>query len=426
MATQLYPTSDDIQIYDPVTRQGSWDKTSGTITMRLLNQPAGSGEINSVSENVATANYDVLLGIFVSDPIRTAVTLSGTLDAKLLFSEANADADYVLHAHGWVTQGDSATVRGTFLADFVDTPEFLINSAAIVGAYTMTQQTISSVAAQPGDRIVFELGYQSHNTHTTTRNGRIGVGGVTDVDGSEDASASTGHAPWILFNGVDIVFDSTYLYLVDEAAPVTPSANQGVWDVDNKQDMYFSRTKTSHGLTSRSVAETSIVNPTDGLIYRYVSDPLATQTIAADDIALVISQIENSGSADCFSKCHIYVMEPDGSVRGTLVANAVGGTEFSTSTIANASKCMATTCSSVSAVSGDRIVCEVGARFTNVSITSFNSTVSLGGGTVNIVGGGSISGMASNTTGVGALRFKQRILFADEVATGRSYIIMAD
>jgi hypothetical protein len=161
------------------------------------------------------------------------------------------------------------------------------------------------------------------------------------------------------------------------------------------------------------VAETSATNPTDAVGVRYVSDELAAQTITASTIDAFINQIESVADADAFPKWHLYVMDSGGSVRGTLLSNFVGGTELRQ--ILQTGIAYSTTLSSVVVSSGDRIVLEAGARFTNTFTTS--RTLS------NYVGSGAASGKGAASSqhdaqgaNCGWLRFTQHIIFADEVA----------
>lgn len=434
MATRLYLTADDTAVYNPASPKGAWDKTSGAVVCRLAPYRFGSGVVAQNSENNAANNYDVLCASFVSDPLHAAQTIDGTISAVIPCSEDNIDANDVLHLHVWVTQGDSGTSRGTLLSDFVDTTEFAQSSFNTQFTdISISAQTLSSVSAQAGDRIVVEAGYQAQNTHTTSRNGGILCGGrnTSDADGSQ-AAAGPGNAKpgWVEFSG-SITFEPTYLFLLNAAEPVAPGATRGTWDVTSAGDIdyYLKRVYTGDAgtLANKSASETSAVNPTDGLCGRWISDEIAAQTIAADTFHFNFPMYEASADADCFCKIHFYVMKPDGTVRGTLLDNYVGATELGTGGI-GPGPFGSTTLSSVVAVSGDRLVIEVGGRFTNVLTASKSVAINFGGG----------MGTAQHTTLTDTvpttvypnapwIRLKNKVTFADEVPASPklSQVIMA-
>jgi hypothetical protein len=422
MATRMYLAHDDTAVYDPPTKRGAWDKTAGANVFRLAATRTGQGTRTPNTENVATANYDVLVATWVSDPLLDAVSISGTFDAILLCAEDNIDLNAVLHLHVWVTTGDSDTVRGTLLTDYVDATEFTQSaSATSFTAITIPQQSLSSVSAQVGDRIVVEVGFQAQNTHTTNRTGAIVAGGRTgtDANGTESAvSPGVNNHPWVEFSST-LTFAPTYLSTTNDAEPVTPAAVRGTWDVDNKQDRHLARAKS--GISSiRSVSESVTTNPTDGLVRRFVSDELAAQTITASTITLMLRQGETSADADAFQKIHLYVMASDGSVRGTLLANSVAAAELSTGAVSPVSA----TLSSVVASAGDRLVLEVGARFTNVTATI--KTVSLTAGeTLCDIGSSVLGGGVFTSSGwSGWVRFEQNLIWlADVPVTGYAHTV---
>lgn len=425
MATRLYFAADDTAVYDPPTRKGAWDKTSGAATFRLAATRTGQGTQITNTENVATVDYDVLVATWISDPLRDNVTIDGTLDLIIGAAESNADADDVLHLHVWVTQGDSDTVRGTLLTDYIDSTEFAVSATVTAfTSVTMPQQSLSSVAAQAGDRIVVEVGYRAANSIATSRNAGFAVGGrsASDLVGGESAySATVNAAGWIEFSE-NLSFDATYLYTANDTIPATPSGVVGTWDAGSPTDKLLGRTKAGSG-SNNSAAESVATNPWDVIATRYVSDQLAAQTIPAVAVHFMLRLLEAAADADAFTKIHLYVMKPDGTVRGTLISNLVDGTELSTSVIRR----QTSTLSSVVASSGDRLVLEVGARFTNV-LTSARSVVSYWGQTGNDIGSSTAGGSdsPSSTQHSGWFRIAKRLTWADEVtATSRSFAVIA-
>jgi len=421
--TRLYLTADATAAYTPATKKGAWDKTTGSVVERLSPFHHGTGQGPTNTENVATNNYDVLIATFVSDPIYGNTTISGTINGILLCAESNADANFVAHVHAWVTQGDSDTVRGTLLTDWVDSTEWAVDSfAQLYSGIQIPWQAISSVSAQDGDRIVVEIGFQAQNTHTTNRTGSIQIGGRNkeDATGAESAqTASSGRNAWIEFSKA-ITFKPTYLFMVSESAPVTPTTPRGTWD-DTSFGVNALAARHLSGipdLASNSRSETVTTNPYDVAITRYVSDELQAQTISAVAIDMITNFTEANADADAFPKIHVYVRAPDDSNRGTLLSNNVGGTEITTGSTAPPP--VSSTVSSVVCSDGDRIVIEVGARYTNTHTTARNVTNYRSSGAAVGQSSAGNSSPSANGANAGYLRLNQKLLWLDEFV-GKSF-----
>lgn len=194
MATRLYIDPTAIP-YTPATIRGAWDATGSPSTGKLTLAPTGSNTAITKSEVVSTNNYDILFGRWVSDGLLSAKTIAGTIAFAIRCQEANADANAFIHLHIYVTQGDSDTPRGTLLSDYIGANEFSTTN----GGISASGISLSSVAAQAGDRIVIEIGAQLQNTHTTARNILISYGGTatTDLAGTNTTAA---RPKWIEFS----------------------------------------------------------------------------------------------------------------------------------------------------------------------------------------------------------------------------------
>lgn len=182
-----------------------WEKTTGAFR-RLMSTarepvPPGTGsESLSGNENVATADYDVLIVQFISAPLSGAQNVGGggaTLKGQIRASESNVDADFRAQLKAYIVSRDGGTVRGTLL-DFdasVLTSEFatsLTNRKFPLGSPAAT----SLVAASDGDRIVLEVGFRSHNSHTTSRTGTLDIRQSAGTDLAEDETTTTANDPW--------------------------------------------------------------------------------------------------------------------------------------------------------------------------------------------------------------------------------------
>ena len=402
MATRFYVGRDTAVVFNPSnTFQGNWDASELVATKaRLHHNRNGIGTQISFNETSAVSGFTQPMWRGVSDPIKTAVTIDGTFSAVLLCREADAAANMVVQVHVWVTTGDSNVARGTLLSNYVDGTEFQVH-ASNFGAITISPQALTSVSAQPGDRIVVEIGYAALNTTTTAQTGVIKVGGTSsDAVGTETTEAASGTvAAWVEISD-DIEFAPTYLYTTANAAPATPPSDRGTWDATSGSKIDAELGQAKGGASSQITAtETSAVQ-NDVLQARFVSAELAAQTIDGD-IDFLLRYIETASTADAFLKVHLYVMQSDGSVRGTLLNNSVSATEanFINLTVWNF------TLSSVAAQDGDRLVLEVGTRFTNVTTVSQGSSLYVGGPNADVAAADN----ATNTEVSGWVRFEDGI-----------------
>ncbi len=375
MVSRLYLANDAAQ-YAPATVRGTWNSTIGALAAQHLGRRRrGSGSAQTVAETSTTNPYERLLGRWVSDPL-TAQTISGTLDYCLLMRETDAAMNATAKLHIYVTQGDSDTPRGTLLANAVDVQEFAVHASQYAGI-SVSGLSLSSLAVSAGDRIVVEVGYSAANAVATSYTAGVKYGGMaSDADGSSSGVSGTGTvASWVEFSG-DLTFGNTYLYEANDAAPVTPGATRGTWDATGASADAALGVAPSGAKTGGTALTETSASTQDMLGFRFVSLPLAAQTIGAVAAQFVFGQSEPTTDTDSFPKLHFYVMAPDGSVRGTLLGNQVASAETPTS---GQYRAETFTLSSVAVSSGDRLVLEAGARHTNALTAAKSTTIYAGG-----------------------------------------------
>jgi hypothetical protein len=177
MATNLYLHNVDPG-YTPATKRGAWDLSTAATIMRMDTSKFSGGIIASVGivETSSSGTYDVLFARFVSGPLG-AQTVAGTVNVIISVMESNALADFFWHLHIYVTTGDSDTVRGTLLTDYVESTTNEWGAASTTsGLALQSAQTLSSLAVSQGDRIVAEVGYIARNTSTAARLGTMRYG----------------------------------------------------------------------------------------------------------------------------------------------------------------------------------------------------------------------------------------------------------
>ena len=164
--------------YDPATERGAWDNTASHIVKKLSKTKAGSVDLVSVAEAVATSDYDVLLLKAVTDALPGDKAISGTLSFCLAVVESSGNANDYYHVHVFVTQGDSDNVRGTLLSNNISASEW----PTTVAGLEVSGLALSSVNALAGDRVVIEIGYRASNTLTSSYTGTIVYGGTGATD----------------------------------------------------------------------------------------------------------------------------------------------------------------------------------------------------------------------------------------------------
>ena len=168
-------------------------------------------------------------------------------------------------------------------------------------------------------------------------------------------------------------------YLQNASAGYDPSA-KGSWNAsDSAIAIKLGRTK-SGSITSKSVAEKTDTDDWDVLLVKFVSDPLPSNKLITGNVAFCLGLLESSSNANMVAHYHLYVTQGDSnSVRGTLLGNSMGVTEWSTNSSACGILRSSIAITYVDALAGDRIVLEVGYQAQNTSSTSYTGQVYYGG-----------------------------------------------
>lgn len=143
-----------------------------------------------------------------------------------------------------------------------------------------------------------------------------------------------------------------------------------------KEKVYYGGYGYGYGV--RAEAETSATNNYDVLLTRFITKPLLNNVsfTTSDTVSWVLAVKESNTSANMYYKVHITVVKPDGTIRGTLLSNNVGSTEWTTTSVGRGEGTK--TLSAVSALAGDWLLVEVGYRAANTSTTSYTGTLNYG------------------------------------------------
>jgi hypothetical protein len=175
------------------------------------------------------------------------------------------------------------------------------------------------------------------------------------------------------------------LYLSNTAHTLTPTPD-GAWEVTSGfVRRMLEETKLEAAAPANSAITTTLNVPAgavDVLINQHISAPLSGNQTIAGAIKGQMRALESNAAADLRAQCVIWVMKPDGTSRGTLVAASASAlaSEFATGTAANREFPLGSpvTPSSVAALDGDRIVVETGYRKHENATTSRTGTVVIG------------------------------------------------
>lgn len=199
MATRLYlPLSVASQVSPAFDAE--WENTGSAIRNQTHTVKQASTLATSTLTVPAsnTVPYDLLVGQWVSQPLDSNQTITGTVKGQIRVHESNAAADLRAQLIIRVVTRDGSTVRGTLLA--ADTGvlanEFttsLTNRQFPVGLRT---NTLTSVSAQTGDRVVIEVGLRQH-TSGISRTSQFSLGDSAASDLAEDETSTAANNPWL-------------------------------------------------------------------------------------------------------------------------------------------------------------------------------------------------------------------------------------
>lgn len=350
-----------------LTPQGAWD--DATVTRGSLSKTKDTNVSTFVqrAETNADPAWDVSGLQLISAPLDTAQTISGTFDLVAALNESAADADMFLHVHLWVSQGDTSTPRGTLLTDVIDVTELPTTAQGV----QLPQQTLSSVAASVGDRIVLELGYRATNTLTASRNGRFYFGGNAATDLSSGDTDTT-HPGWCEF-GTTITDGETRVNWQEQwypggstqTATATPPAVRGGWTVTSSIGAALSLRTSTPGVASAFISlltGTTAQNATR-LLRQFVSPPLNAGLIPASDEKITGIVSEQAADQDDVWCQYAYLMKPNGDVRTVLLDLAADpDTDNEWPTTAAGRESDAFPVAETTIVQDDRLVIEMGVK----------------------------------------------------------------
>ncbi len=199
MSTRFYlPTTGNAAVSPAF--DAAWGVTAGADTLTLSSSRSGSAFATKTTAESTTSVVDVLSRQYISEPL-VAQTISGTVKAIIRASENTSTADARAQVVIRVVNGRGDVVRGTLLAASAASlaSEFgaSLQDRKFPLAWSGSGASVSSVAAQTGDRLVVEIGWRAHNTASTSRSASFEYGDAAGSDLPEDETGTSQLCPWV-------------------------------------------------------------------------------------------------------------------------------------------------------------------------------------------------------------------------------------
>lgn len=210
MPTRWYLPSTGVADVSPA-QAAEWDITAGFDRLAMVRSRISSAMADKTTAKAASnqSNQDVLWRQYVSEPLDVQ-TISGTVKGRVRARENNAALNARMQVIIRVVSEDGATVRGTLYAGDLTTgtsnptSEFAVSAVALAGTNRQAprgaSQSLASVNALLGDRIVIEYGWRIHTTGTVAYTASAIFGDDSGADLAEDESATGTNNPWIEFS----------------------------------------------------------------------------------------------------------------------------------------------------------------------------------------------------------------------------------
>lgn len=219
--TLLLYFANEAPTYTPPTRRAAagWNKTSGSVTRKL--GPRGTSGTNASVVNgktVSTTNYDILHGVWTSEPITRTMTIPTTDTLGLTMGrQPSTGSTFNSVLCAYFTVGSTDTVRATW-RDAVGTSFW---GTASGNAGWTAGSPGASMAVQAGDRLVIEVGVRD-TTSATDRTATMWYG---NGGGADFPTAAT--------SGTPVTTDLGYVYLAGDSELLWTPTPGSVFDIDD-------------------------------------------------------------------------------------------------------------------------------------------------------------------------------------------------
>lgn len=180
----------------------SWEQTTSAVRARMTTYKQNSAFTSlAISESSASSNFDFLFRQYISDPLN-AGSVSGTVKGVIRCLEGSTDSDFRAQMLIKLISGDGTSVTGTLLAHDASALSNEFDATTLTNRkfplnWAGAGTTLSSVTANQGDRLVFELGVRSFNVISAARTATLRFGDHSATDLAENETGTTDDNPWI-------------------------------------------------------------------------------------------------------------------------------------------------------------------------------------------------------------------------------------
>lgn len=162
---------------------------------------------------------------------------------------------------------------------------------------------------------------------------------------------------------------ATRLFFTNGAPGFTPTTIRGTWTTTTSAITGKLGAAPAGVAATRAATKSSATSGANTLWGRWISDPIAQSGTLSGVVNWVLGVVESISTANGFFRLHIYVTSGSADVvRGTLLSNYTGTTEFGTTAAGLGQHDIAI--SSLAVTAGDRIVVEIGWQGVNTSTTT--------------------------------------------------------
>lgn len=221
MATRYYFSAATTSPLTSLAFNADWEATAEATRVKLLSAADGADTIAQGPIISWNAGQEALDRQYVSDRIG-ATTIDGTVKCQIKSRSLAGNDNARTRLCIYVVSEDGSTVRGVLFAVATYGPATNIASAGTTNKTYADGDTVTSVSAQNGDRIVVEVGYS--DASGTTPQARSLWGSSAGADLPEDETTVTAANAWIEFSNTMAPYQEPATYV----EPSEPFSNPNV------------------------------------------------------------------------------------------------------------------------------------------------------------------------------------------------------
>jgi hypothetical protein len=294
VATRFYFPATTAADVTPVAN-GTWGDTDGALNRRLVPGTKSNTALASGTSIVWTAGATALDRRYVSPPLDGAQTVSGTVKGYLMQAESATNDNARNRLEIYVVSGDGQTVRGTCLAIGQYGPDVELNTA-LRNKALCDGDTISSVSAQSGDRIVVCIGYADVTGSSISVSSLFGDP-TAGTDLAENETNTTQNPGWIEFS-------ATLAFTNEGSARAAHRA--GTLVDSHPVQIVQAQLETTDDVQSNSITLTPASAPTVGNLLILIVNPDKSQTAITGPTGFTAGLPEEIEWANTETSCRVF------------------------------------------------------------------------------------------------------------------------